>query len=240
MQWGVRLFQGWYAYGMTYVEYAAQARHEGVRVRVRLLPKVTDRFPDAHTFDAHYVYMSRWAFAAITKALPLQHVDVGSLISFVAMLSTRVPVTYVDLRPPQGQFSDVTFMTGDVTALPFADGSITSLSCLHVVEHVGLGRYGDVIDVHGTERAIVELGRVLAPGGTLYLALPVGREAVYFNAHRVTSPRRVCELLPGLKLLSWAGVDDAGAFHDSANLDAYAKAQYACGMYIFKKVTVHA
>ena len=72
----------------------------------------------------------------------------------------------------------------------FADGSLESLSTLHAVEHFGLGRYGDPIHPDGWRRAAEALARVLAPGGRLYFSVPIGRERLVFNAHRVFSPER--------------------------------------------------
>jgi hypothetical protein len=50
------------------------------------------------------------------------------------------------------------FKEGSILALPFESGSIKSLSSLCVVEHIGLGRYGDEIDPFGSESAIKEPG----------------------------------------------------------------------------------
>ena len=78
------------------------------------------------------------------------------------------------------------FVQGDMCRLDgFETGSVDSLSCLHTIEHVGLGRYGDPIDPEGWVVAVRELARILAPGGRLYLGTPIGRERVCFNSERV-------------------------------------------------------
>ena len=79
----------------------------------------------------------------------------------------------------------------------FATGSVDSLSCLHTIEHVGLGRYGDPVDPEGWVVAVRELARILAPGGRLYLGTPIGRERVCFNSERVFSPKTILEALSG-------------------------------------------
>jgi SAM-dependent methyltransferase len=124
---------------------------------------------------------------------------------------------------------------GNLLALPFADASIGSLSCLHVAEHVGLGRYGDPLDPLGTRKAAAELARVLAPGGDLYVALPVGRPRVCFNAHRIHAARDVRAYFGALDLSEFAGVGDDGALVESAPLDLFDDASYACGLFRFRR-----
>ena len=125
----------------------------------------------------------------------------------------------------------VTEKEGSVLALPYDSESLPSLSCLHVVEHIGLGRYGDPIEPRGTELACAELARVLAPSGNLYVSLPVGRPRVSFNAHRVHSVAQVRAYFPDIKLLSFDAVLDDGRYIPDCD-DATASAQeYACGMF---------
>ena len=119
--------------------------------------------------------------------------------------------------------------------MPFADGSVRSLSSLHVIEHIGLGRYGDRLDPEGWRSALGELARVLAPGGRLYLSTPVGRERVCFNAHRVFSPMTIVGALTGLKVERFALVDDAGNYVDNAELNRADKMNYGCGMFCLSK-----
>lgn len=133
-----------------------------------------------------YFFQDAWAFEKIVAARPPCHVDVGSHHRFVSFLSKVVPTTMVDLRPLRAHMESIGFLEGSILALPFPDASLPSVSSICVVEHVGLGRYGDPLDPHGTQKALDELKRVVAPGGNLYVSLPlddVDRE--YFNAHRV-------------------------------------------------------
>jgi predicted SAM-dependent methyltransferase len=126
-------------------------------------------------------------------------------------------------------------IAGSVLSMPFPDKSIKSLSCLHVAEHVGLGRYGDSLDPAGTRKAAAELQRVLAPGGMLLFSLPVGRPRVCFNGHRVHSPAAIPEMFPELELKEFAGVDDSGRFLRDLAPGEFADAGYACGLFIFER-----
>src|SRR5579872_1620187 len=131
-------------------------------------------------FDPHYFYQGSWLARCIALKKPSRHVDIGSSVLTIGVLSAFVPTIFVDYRPLQVRQNGLSPVGGDITRLPFADASLTSLSCLHVIEHIGLGRYGDPLDARGACRAALELQRVIAPGGTLYLATPIGRERVCF------------------------------------------------------------
>jgi uncharacterized protein DUF268 len=72
---------------------------------------------------------------------------------------------------------------------------VQSVSCLHVLEHIGLGRYGDTLDAAGDRKAAAELTRILAPGGQLLMVLPMNENPrVSFNSDRYYSLAMVKEL----------------------------------------------
>lgn len=135
--------------------------------------------------DASYYYQDAWAFEKIVQARPAKHVDVGSHHKFVSLLSKVVDTTMVDLRPLPVPLESLKFEEGSILELPFADASQPSVSSLCVVEHIGLGRYGDPLDPEGTVKAVEELKRIVQPGGDLYLSVPIDDvNRIYFNAHR--------------------------------------------------------
>ena len=197
-------------------------------------PCLTDRTPTT-PYDPHYFHQAVWATEHVLRLRPEEHVDVGSEINFVGMISAIARVTFVDVRPLPVQLPRLTSIRGDLHALPFKDRSVSSLSCLHVAEHIGLGRYGDELDPRGTSRACVELGRVLAAGGTLLFSLPVGRARVCFNAHRVHTPAQVLEYFAGLELEEFSVVDDEYALVRDADLSRAARLTYGCGLFRFRR-----
>jgi SAM-dependent methyltransferase len=199
-----------------------------------LRPQVEDR-TDQSPYDSHYFYQDVWAADQISKRPPSRHVDVGSRIDYVGFLSVLTEVTFVDIRPLHVDLERLHCVAGSITALPFDDESVESLSCLHVAEHIGLGRYGDELDPAGTTRAAAELQRVLAPGGRLLFSLPVGRPRLCFNAHRIHAPVAVPGLFPELELASFAGVDDSGRFRKELRPEDLADAHYACGFFEFAR-----
>ena len=187
------------------------------------------------SFDRHYLYQAAWATDLLLKERPERHVDVGSQLIWVAQAACIVPVTFIDIRPASIELPGFEGRHGTIVDLPFADGEVRSLSCLHVIEHIGLGRYGDPLDPAGSERAAAELARVLAPGGRLLLSTPVGRTRTCFNAHRITAPSRVISWFPGLTLETFGAVGDDGHFHAEAEPKDFETAAYACGMFAFRR-----
>ncbi len=149
-----------------------------------------------------YFYQDAWCAKKIAENRPNLHVDVGSHVGMLSIVAQFVPVTMVDIRPLSLPLSGLTFVEGSITSLPFKDGEVDSLSSICVIEHIGLGRYGDKLDQFGTEKAAGELVRVLAPLGNLYISVPVDTEnRLYFNAHRAFTRQYIIELFSGLTLV---------------------------------------
>jgi len=152
-----------------------------------------------------YFYQDAWAFEKIVSGNPSKHVDIGSHHKFVSLLSKVVSVTMVDLRPLPVELDSLDFRCGTILDLPYESHSLESVSSLCVVEHIGLGRYGDILDPKGTEKAIDELKRVLQPGGNLYISVPVDTSSrTVFNAHRVFFEQDLLGLVSPLELLDSA------------------------------------
>ena len=215
-------------------DYLAYFRMQGAEPRLssELYPCLHDRAP-LHEFDAHYFYVNPWAARRILSVAPPVHVDIASQTVFATMLSASVPVMYVDYRALTARVEGMTSIAGDLIRLPLRDRSVSSISCLHVAEHVGLGRYGDTLDPEGTKKATQELMRVLAPGGNLFFAVPVGRERVAFNAHRVHAAETIRRYFAPLALREFSGVGDDGVFVERAPLDRFEGSEYACGFFWF-------
>jgi len=187
------------------------------------------------SFDPHYFYHSIWAFKRILKNKPEQHVDVGSSYQLVGLLSIITKITFIDIRPIKAHIKNLYCKKGDILNLPYKNNSIRSLSCLHVAEHIGLGRYGDLIDPEGTKKACKELSRILAVGGLLYFSLPIGKDRICFNAHRIHSPKTIIKYFKDLKLMEFSVVDDNNVYTTNTNPKKYNNINYGCGMFLFKK-----
>jgi len=121
--------------------------------------------------------------------------------------------------------------------LPFDDNSVESLSCMHVIEHIGLERYGDPLDPQGDIKAISELKRVSAPNGTLLFVVPLGEHSIIqYNAHRIYNYDQIISLFQGFKLLDFSYINDAGSYIPQANKPDTVGQVYGCGCFYFSKI----
>jgi SAM-dependent methyltransferase len=203
--------------------------------RIALRPILFQRNIDSK-FDAHYVIQAWWASCRIKELAPVRHVDVSSNVGFVAQLAAMLPVEFYEFNPPKLTLPNLTIKKASLADLPFPDGSVSSLSCLHVLEHIGLGRYGDPIEPAGMENACRELERTVQPGGHLFISFPVGRERTEFNSQRVIDPVRALSFFPNLILAEFSMVSDQKQFIENADLSRARTQEYACGLYHMVKL----
>lgn len=189
-------------------------------------------------FEPHYVYHPAWAARIVAKTNPAKHVDIASILQFSTIVSAFVPVEFYDYRPAHLKLSGYKSEHGDLTNLHFPSDSVESLSCMHTLEHVGLGRYGDPIDALGDIKAAAELARVLKVGGSFIFVTPVGKPKIEFNAHRIYSYEQVLALFPTLKLVEFSLVPDnfrEDGFIENANPAIVKDQNWGCGCFHFTK-----
>lgn len=181
--------------------------------------------------DAVYFYQDCWAAKHIFRLKPKHHYDVGSHIKTIGIISQFVPVTMIDIRPPDIELPNLFFKKGSILELPFEDNSLESLSSLCVVEHIGLGRYRDTLDQYGSEKALKELHRVLKLEGILLFSIPVDREnKIYYNAHRSFTREYLIELFSGFEIL------EEKYIYGNRMYDFYDKSKgFGTGLYMLKK-----
>jgi hypothetical protein len=225
--------RGYFRYFLDWCRYAHLDHAERITLR-DTYPQVHDCHA-AHEFDPHYFFANGWAMRRILDVMPRQHVDVASQIIFPNLLAGAIPVVFVDYRPLEARLTGLQCIGGSLLCLPFADKSVASLSCLHVIEHIGLGRYGDPLDPQGTNKAARELSRILAPGGGLFLAVPIGRPRLCFNAHRIHSAEQIREMFSELTLVEFSGVHDDGRYVERVGLGEFSESNYACGFFWFRR-----
>ncbi len=189
-------------------------------------------------FDRHYIYHTAWAARCLAQTKPVKHVDISSSLFFSVISSAFVPIDFYDYRPADVILSDFSSRSADLVKLQFADNSIPSLSCMHTVEHIGLGRYGDALDPNGDLKAISELQRVLAVNGDLFFVVPVGKPRIIYNAHRIYSFDQIISYFDKLKLFKFTLIPEQfyeGGLMDNPTQEVLARQKYACGCFWFKK-----
>lgn len=205
-----------------------------VETDIRLLPQLHDKTTKTG-FDTHYTYQGPWVFEKILSNKPKKHVDIGSSVMYMGFYSAVVPTEFIDIRPTKLDYRNFTEKRGSILDLPYKTRSLESISCLHVIEHIGLGRYGDKLDPEGAKKACQEMARVVKTGGNIYLSTPVGKEITYFNAHRVFNPQTIIGYFPGFELIEFSGVTDKGKKLINIKPARLQNQDYALGMFWFKR-----
>lgn len=196
-------------------------------------PMVAERTKNTE-FSSHYIYHTAWAARILSKLRPKKHVDISSILYFGTIVSAFIPIEYYEYRPIQLNLENYKFGKADLLALPFSKDSIESLSCMHAVEHIGLGRYGDSIDPNGDLKAIAELKRVLRPNGNLLLVVPIGKPKISFNAHRIYSYQQILDYFADFKLKDFSLIKDSGEFIRNSNQEEANDQNYGCGCFWFQ------
>ncbi len=212
---------------------------------LRLLPTLSDKYSASGTASGHYFHQDLWAARLIHLHAPARHIDVGSRIDgFIAHLLCFRAVEVLDIRALVSNVKGLTFRQADMMSdEPLLIEPAPSVSCLHALEHFGLGRYGDPLRPSGWRTGLLRLSELVAPGGRLYLGVPIGEPAVEFNAQRIFHPQYILDEAArhGLSLRAFAYVDDAGDCHDlpapllAVDLSRLGAMQYGCGLFLFDK-----
>ena len=205
-------------------------------------PMLTDFSASAGSTLGHYFTQDLHVATLIHRANPDDHVDIGSRIDgFVAHVASFRTIKVLDIRPlALGSTSRIVFLQHDLmssTSLPQSD----SVSCLHTIEHFGLGRYNDPLDPNGHIKGIKNIIRLVKPNGKLYISFPIGNNnEVHFNAHRVFKPTDILEWGPtkeSLSLERFDYIDDDGKLITNAQPSSVENTiKFGCGMYVFRKI----
>jgi len=211
----------------------------------KFYPCLGDRFADSGSAKGHYFHQDLLVARRIHQNNPSIHLDVGSRIDgFVAHVASFRQINVFDIRPLANEIPNVRFMQVDLMS-PIKDDLIEhcdSLSCLHAMEHFGLGRYGDSVNYDGYLLGLKNLYRMLKKGGKLYFSVPIGPQRIEFDAHRVFSVGYLLELFADkYRIDHFSYIDDLGSLHEDKPItktneqDNFGCA-YGCGIFEMTKI----
>jgi hypothetical protein len=208
-----------------------------------LFPCLGEATSDSGVASGHYFHQDLLVARRIFASKPQRHIDIGSRIDgFVAHVAAFRKIEVLDFRPLSNKVSNIEFRQADLMALPPEYVACTdSASCLHALEHVGLGRYGDALDPDGHLKALHSLRALVRSQGTLYLSVPIGPQRIEFNAHRVFSVEYMrAQLASDFDVIQFSYVDDAGDLHEDVALDDVSSrssygCQYGCGIFELRR-----
>lgn len=210
---------------------------------LKLQPCLHDWYEEGGSTKSEYFLQDLHVAQQIHRHAPERHVDIGSRVDgFIAHVASFREIEVFDIRTITAKLPGIRFTQADLMApsTELAD-YCDSLSCLHALEHFGLGRYGDALDPEGSIKGLRNMARILRRGGRLYLSVPIGIERVVFNAHRVFSPRAIVRLAQaqGLVLRNFAAVeaDQRVIEYPDWNMffDRMEREEYALGIFTFER-----
>ncbi len=202
-------------------------------------PILVDKHDQSGVMCGHYFHQDLYIARQIYKNNPKVHVDIGSRIDgFIAHVAAFRKIEVIDIREQNScacniSFKQLNFMDLPPNMVNYCD----SISSLHAIEHFGLGRYGDPINYNGHSNAIKNITQILVKGGKFYFSVPIGKQRIEFNAHRVFSVDYLLNILQvDYNIEGFSYVDDKGNFYErvdlhSENIKNNFNCSYGCGIF---------
>lgn len=211
---------------------------------ISIYPIFTDRKDMSGSARGQYFYQDLYVANLIAKKKPARHVDIGSRIDgFVAHVASYREIDVMDIRPLKDNLQNIKFIQADLMKPDASNADMTdSLSCLHTIEHFGLGRYTDPIDFEGHKKGLDAMYKMLTKGGTFYFSTQIGPQKVFFNAHRTFTVSYLLNLFEGkYEVETFTYIDDSDNLHIDVPLTEEAiKTNYdckmGCGIFVLKKL----
>lgn len=240
----VSIFRGFSFFHRDYRHLKNQIKLKNDFVFGKFYPILNERYSESGTMKGHYFHQDLLVARKIYQNKPLRHIDIGSRIDgFVAHVAAFREIEIFDIRPLVSPIQNIVYKQADLMQLPNnLIECCDSLSSLHAIEHFGLGRYGDPIDIDGHLKAINNLYLMLKPNGKFYFSVPIGRQRIEFNAHRIFCIQYLLQILTSkFRIDSFSYVDDKGDLFESAILSDVSIASnfncnYGCGIFELTKI----
>jgi SAM-dependent methyltransferase len=206
-------------------------------------PCLRDKNTESGIFSGHYLQQDLYMARQVFESKSLKHVDVGSRIDgFVTHVAMFREIEVFDIRPLHYPIRNLIFRQADLMNIPdhfiaYAD----SVSCLHTLEHFGLGRYGDKIDPHGHFKGFDAITSILKRNGIFYFSVPLGPSRIEFNAHRIFSLSYLVNWVTDqFDIVKFAYIDDQLLIHEDIpltkeNIDTNCGCHHGCALFVLKR-----
>ena len=211
--------------------------------KIKVYPIMSDKFSESWEANWHYFHQDLLIAKKVLKKKPDKHVDIWSRIDwFVAHVASFRKIEVIDIRPNKNNIENIIFKQMDMMNLDNKYlNYCSSLSSLHAIEHFGLWRYWDPIDINWHKKAVDNFHKILKKWWTLYISVPIWPQRIEFNAHRVFSLKYLLELFKNFELIYFSYVDDKGDLHQDFRLDEEfirnnCWCQYGCWIFEFMKI----
>ncbi|MFH1198235.1 MAG: DUF268 domain-containing protein [bacterium] len=206
-------------------------------------PCLGDRFENAGELPLHYFYQDLLVAQKIFKNIPVKHCDVGSRIDgFIAHVASFREIEVFDIRKSELKVPNIKFVQADISSDKFnLSNYCDSISSLHAIEHFGLGRYGDTIDINGFIKGLKNITKMLQTGGKFYFSVPIGKQRIEFDAHRIFSIEYLLDFLDNsFGIDSFSYIDDFNNPHyniplSTENTRTNFGSNYGCGIFELTK-----
>lgn len=210
----------------------------------KLYPILDDKFSASGIMRGHYFHQDLLIARRIYANNPIKHVDIGSRIDgFVAHLAVFREIEVFDIRPQKKIVKNIIFKQANLMQVQdemkeYCD----SISSLHAIEHFGLGRYGDPIDINGHIKAITNIHSILKSGGKFYFSVPIGKQRIEFNAHRIFNIEYLLHVFHEKFVInSFSYVNDKGDLFENIELTKESielnfDCSYGCGIFELTKI----
>ena len=207
--------------------------------KVSLFPQLKDKKASGGTISGHYFHQDLLVARKIFLDKPEKHIDIASRIDgFVAHVAVFREIEVFDIRPIESKITNIKFILSDLMKVnPSLTNYCDSISCLHAIEHFGLGRYGDPIDADGHLKGLNSIKSILKKGGKFYFSTPIGPQKIAFNAHRVFNISYLLDIFnKDYDLVTFSYVNDHGDLFENVefsdeNLKNNFGCKYGCGIF---------
>lgn len=223
-------------YILEYLKFSATKNQDFKTIK--LTPYLFDFQEKAGNNSGHYYHQDYLIAKKLFLKNPSNHLDIGGRIDgFVSCVSIFRSLDVLDIRELRNFNPNINFIKMDIIN-DEPKKQYDSLTCLHTIEHFGLGRYNDPIDFSGHIKGLNNINKLLKKGGTFYFSTPISKlNRIEFNGQRVFSLLYLKKiLLKDYKVIEFYYVDDQGNLNQDVDMDFENTYNLKFGLGIFELI----